>query len=353
MINTTFNDFKTLTLLKKLEFWTVLFIFPKKRIILSECSGEIMNKYLVILVCVMCAVSTGWAKKKKSHKAVQEPEAVEQVEESAAEEPAEEPAAVEAPDETAAAVEAPAVETPAEVSEAPAEEAAAEETTVAEASETEEVAAEDESSEEVASDDEEEDQPKKKKKKKSKKKKSKKKKKKKHSDDDDSDEGAIGVKLGFHAGLGSNVLELEHGANASLNLGLGFAYFFTNNMAIVSGADLSIAATQSKVSYSNYWYSYEYTVNNAVASIVVPVKFRFAFNDMFWAEAGTGLSLSLYSYSMYSGDNKPADGGATTFVGDITNFTLGAGIKVGGGSLGLEIGYRSVLSLGLTYNSGF
>ncbi len=302
-----------------------------------------MNKYLLVLLCVLCASSASFAKKKKAHKEVSEPAAVEQVEENQpAETPAEEPAVVEASEEAAVAVEAPAEET------------------VADATATEEVAeASEESveeSEEVSDDEEEvvEKKSKKKKKKKSKKKKSKKKKKKKHSDDDeDSDEGATGVKLGFHAGLGSNVLEIEHGANGSLSLGLGFAYFFTKNMAVVSGADLNIAATQSRVSYSNYWYSYEYTMNNGVASIVVPVKFRFAFNDMFWAEAGSGIILSLYSYNMYSGDNKPADGGATTFAGDITNFTLGAGVKVGGGSLGLEIGYRSVLSVGVNYNSGF
>lgn len=315
-----------------------------------------MNKYICILLCVLCASSSVWAKKKTKKQVEEQPVAeavVESPEASAEAAPAEEVAAEEVAAEEVAAEEAAVAEA------APAEESkevVESETAEGESSATE-VASAEESAEEISEDDSE-DTPKKskkKKKKKSKKKKSKKKKsKKKHSDEDeDSDEDAIGVKLGFHAGLGSNVLELEHGANASLNLGLGFAYFFTNNMAIVSGADLSIAATQSKVSYSNYWYSYEYTVNNAVASIVVPVKFRFAFNDMFWAEAGSGIILSLYSYNMYSGDNKPADGGATTFIGDITNFTLGAGVKVVGGSLGLEIGYRSVLSLGLTYNSGF
>ncbi len=304
-----------------------------------------LNKYICLFVCILCATTTSFAKKNKTSEKVEQTVAEEVVEETSVEE--------------AAAEEAPTVEAPAEASEVAAEPAPAEET-VADATATEEVAEASEEaveeSEEVSDDDDEEvveKKSKKKKKKKSKKKKSKKKKSKKKHSDEDSDEDAIGVKLGFHAGLGSNVLELEHGANASLNLGLGFAYFFTNNMAIVSGADLSIAATQSKVSYSNYWYSYEYTMNNGVASIVVPVKFRFAFNDMFWAEAGSGIILSLYSYSMYSGDNKPADGGETTFIGDITNFTLGAGVKVGGGSLGLEIGYRSVLSLGLTYNSGF
>lgn len=308
-----------------------------------------LNKYICLFVCILCATTTSFAKKNKTSEEVEQTVAEDVVEETSTEE---------------VAAEAPAVEAPAEASEVSAEEVAAEpapaEETVADATATEEVAEASEEaveeSEEVSDDEEEvvEKKSKKKKKKKSKKKKSKKKKKKKHSDDDeDSDEGAIGVKLGFHAGLGSNVLELEHGANASLNLGLGFAYFFTNNMAIVSGADLSIAVTQSKYSYNSIWYSYEYTVNNAVASIVVPVKFRFAFNDMFWAEAGSGIILSLYSYNMYSGDNKPADGGATTFIGDITNFTLGAGVKVGGGSLGLEIGYRSVLSVGVNYNSGF
>ncbi len=308
-----------------------------------------LNKYICLFVCILCATTTSFAKKNKTSEKVEQTVAEEVVEETTTEE--------------VAAEEAPAVETPAEASEVSAEEVAAEpapaEETVADATATEEVAEASEEaveeSEEVSDDEEEVVEKKsKKKKKKSKKKKSKKKKKKKHSDDDeDSDEGAIGVKLGFHAGLGSNVLELEHGANASLNLGLGFAYFFTNNMAIVSGADLSIAVTQSKVSFSSPWLSYEYTMNNGVASIVVPVKFRFAFNDMFWAEAGSGIILSLYSYNMYSGDNKPADGGATTFIGDITNFTLGAGVKVGGGSLGLEIGYRSVLSVGVNYNSGF
>lgn len=337
-MNTTFNDFKTLTLLKKLDFGAVLFIFPKKRIILSECSGEIMNKYLVILVCVMCAVSTGWAKKKKSHKAVQEPEAVEQVEESAAEEPAEEPAAVEASDETAA-VEAPAVETPAEES---AEETAAEETTVAEASETEEVAAEDESSEEVASDDEEEDQPKKKKKKKSKKKKSKKKKKKKHSDDDE-DEYMGGPKMGVHMVLSPEFTNWNR-YGASWNLGFAFAYYFNSHMAVRTGLDLGLSYIMGKDQYSTGYYSYEYNYTSLMISLQLPVYFRYAINDMFWAEAGVVAGGNVYSYSHTSSDYGSSSSYGQIGKGNfdsnagLYNTTLGGGVSLGNFEVGLQVG---------------
>ncbi len=323
-----------------------------------------MNKYLVILVCVMCAVSTGWAKKKKSHKAVQEPEAVEQVEESAAEEPAEEPAAVEASDETAAAVEAPAVETPAEESAeetaedaAPAEEVAADATEADEVAEASEEAVEE--SEEVSEDDEDEavTKSKKKKKKKSKKKKSKKKKKKKHSDDDE-DEYMGGPKMGVHMVLSPEFTNWNR-YGASWNLGFAFAYYFNSHMAVRTGLDLGVGYGYVKTpagkrcvntfiqGYGNYTSCGDVPESNSstyTISLQLPVYFRYAINDMFWAEAGVVAGGNVYSYSHTSSDYGSSSSYGQIGKGNfdsnagLYNTTLGGGVSLGNFEVGLQVG---------------
>lgn len=313
-----------------------------------------MNKYLCVLVCVMCAVSTGWAKKKKAQPVVEEDVAEEVAEEETYEEEAPEAPAVEAPaEESSEEVAAEEESTPAPVEEV-AEESEEESEEVAEESEEDE-----EEAEEVAS-----------KKKKSKKKKHVEEEEDEDEESEDSDEsevaGASGPVFGVHGVLGGSYIS---SANMPMgaDVGLAFAYYFTSDIAVRTGLDVAVRTKSSKelvvddgpLGFDAFglWNGMfkEVSKNGYLVSVKLPVAFRYAINDMFWAEAGVTIAGDVYYtgkvqngvYGEYSENLAAMDGGLDAdFRAD--DAFVGFGVTLADNfDVGLQLGYVECVNIGI------
>lgn len=174
------------------------------------------------------------------------------------------------------------------------------------------------------------------------------------AEEDSDDEDFEPMRFGFHAGLASNLSVISTRGNATLDLGLGFAYFFTPNIGVVTGADLGIGYAQYKIPGYLYAYGYyESNVRSVVFSVDVPVKVRYAINSDFWVEAGTGLYVSVYGYTHSSNDFNSQDTYSSTISAGVRNYTIGGGMNLGSIGLGAEVGYVSGgWSLGVNLYTG-